>query len=152
MLLVRTIDRPESDVQSPEHWGITLAAQRPLLRLAEDIAGIEPRRLEGRVTGVSGLLIEAAGPGEALTIGAGAVIDGPKPARAQIVGFRGDRALLLPFETVTALRPGARVRLDSKAQVVRPSSAWLATNPCSADLRYQLAARTGSRGTPSPSA
>ncbi|MEJ0022164.1 MAG: flagellar protein export ATPase FliI [Alphaproteobacteria bacterium] len=102
-----------------------MAAQRPLARLAEEIAAIEPRRLEGRVTGVSGLLIEAAGPQEALTMGAGAVIEGPKPARAQIVGFRGDRALLLPFEPVTALRPGARVRLDARAQVVRPSTAWL---------------------------
>jgi flagellum-specific ATP synthase len=95
------------------------------VRLAQEIAEIEPRRLEGRVTGVSGLLIEATGPSEALTIGAGAVIEGPKPARAQIVGFRGDRALLLPFEAVTALRPGARVRLDGGAQVARPSAAWL---------------------------
>ncbi len=102
-----------------------MPSQRPLARLAREIEAIEPRRLEGRVTGVSGLLIEAAGPSEALTIGAGAVIEGPNPARAQIVGFRGDRALLLPFDNVTALRPGARVRMDSAAQIVRPGAGWL---------------------------
>jgi flagellum-specific ATP synthase len=70
-------------------------------------------------------LIEASGPQEALRIGARVVIDVGDKVRAEIVGFRGERALLLPFDAMAALRPGAPVRLEGAAPRVRPSRAWL---------------------------
>jgi flagellum-specific ATP synthase len=96
-----------------------------LTKLAHDIGALDPRRFEGRVTGLSGSLIEATGPVEALALGARATVLGARPARGEIVGFRGDRALLAPYDPIEAIRPGARVALEGEAPLVRPSRAWL---------------------------
>ncbi len=96
-----------------------------LRKLAAEIEALDPRRFEGRVTGLSGALIEASGPVEALALGARATIHGATPARGEIVGFRGDRALLAPYDPIEAIRPGARVALEGGAPLVRPSQAWL---------------------------
>lgn len=96
-----------------------------LARLADEIDALEPRRFEGRVTGLSGALIEASGPLDALALGARATILGAGGAQAEIVGFRGDRALLAPFDSIEAIRPGLRVALNGVAPLVRPTRAWL---------------------------
>jgi flagellum-specific ATP synthase len=93
--------------------------------LAADLATYEPRRFEGRVAGVNGLLIEVTGPSESLVLGARCAVQGPRPTRGEIVGFRNGRALVLPFDAMDAIRPGARVRLQPAQPVVRPSRAWL---------------------------
>lgn len=96
-----------------------------LSRIAADIDALDPRRFEGRVTGLSGFLVEATGPQEALALGARATIHGAQTTRGEIVGFRGDRALLAPYDSIEAIRPGARVTLEGSAPMVRPSRAWL---------------------------
>ncbi len=96
-----------------------------LTRIAREIDALEPRRFEGRVSGLSGLLIEASGPLEALVLGARATVEGQSQVRAEIVGFRGDRALMAPFDHAELIRPGARVTLDGAPPAVRPSAAWL---------------------------
>jgi len=96
-----------------------------LSRLAADISALEPRVFEGRVSGMNGLMIEASGPVEALVLGARATVEQASPVRAEIVGFRGDRALLIPFDEADAIRPGARVRLEGAPPSVRPCDAWL---------------------------
>ena len=94
-------------------------------KLAQQIEALEPRRFEGRVTGLSGALIEATGPVEALALGARATVHGVRDVRAEIVGFRGDRALFAPYDPIDAIRPGARVTLEGAAPMARPSRAWL---------------------------
>lgn len=80
--------------------------------------------VEGRVTRISGLLIEATLPQAA--IGAGVVIDGEHGAvAAEVVGFSGSRALLMPVHETLGLREGARVRLAADASSVPVSSALL---------------------------
>src|SRR5689334_13033939 len=96
-----------------------------LARIAADIEALDPNRYEGRVTGLSGAVVEASGPVEALALGARATIAGHKRARAEIVGFRGDRALMAPYDSIEAIRPGARVVLEGAAPMVRPSRSWL---------------------------
>lgn len=96
-----------------------------LSRITADIDALDPRRFEGRVTGLSGFLVEATGPQEALALGARATIHGSQVTRGEIVGFRGDRALLAPYDSIEAIRPGARVTLEGSAPMVRPSRAWL---------------------------
>jgi flagellum-specific ATP synthase len=94
--------------------------------LANELKLLEPRLFEGRVRGVNGLLIEAAGPPQALALGARGVIAGPNgEARAEVVGFRADRALMMAFDTIDGVRPGAAIRFDPGLPVVRPSRAWL---------------------------
>jgi flagellum-specific ATP synthase len=96
-----------------------------LAKLARDVEALDERAFEGRVTGLSGALIEVSGPVDALALGARATIKGARPARGEIVGFRGDRALLAPYDALEAIRPGARVALEGDAPTVRPSRAWL---------------------------
>lgn len=96
-----------------------------LSKLAEEIDALDPRRFEGRVTGLSSSLIEATGPIEALALGARATVQGVRPTRGEIVGFRGDRALLAPYDSIEAIRPGARVILEGAEPMARPSRAWL---------------------------
>jgi flagellum-specific ATP synthase len=97
----------------------------PFARAAAEIEALDPRRFEGRVAGVNGLLVEATGPGEALFVGARGLIEGPEPMRAEIVGFREERALMLPFDAIGRLRPGAKVKYESAAPLVRPAHEWL---------------------------
>ena len=64
----------------------------------------------GTVTQVVGLVIESAGP--AVSIGRLCTIenrdDGSK-VKAEVVGFRNDRILLMPFGPITGINPGAIV-------------------------------------------
>jgi flagellum-specific ATP synthase len=100
-----------------------------LSTLAADIEALDPRRFEGRVTGLNGSMLEASGPVDALALGARASIlsttPGASNVRAEIVGFRGDRALMAPYDSIESVRPGARVLLEGAAPMVRPSRAWL---------------------------
>lgn len=62
----------------------------------------------GRLTRIVGLTMEATGC--ALTIGARCVVrSGNCSLEAEVVGFNGDRTLLMPFGDITGLEPGARV-------------------------------------------
>lgn len=67
-------------------------------------------KIHGRVTQVVGLVAEANGPnarvGDLCTIETGA----PEPIRAEVVGFRGDRVLLMPLGELSGVRAGCIVR------------------------------------------
>ena len=60
-----------------------------------DLKALEPRRYEGRVTALEGLRIEAAGPAQALRLGASVRFVDEAGPRGELVGFEGDRAILL---------------------------------------------------------
>src|SRR5690606_29558456 len=62
---------------------------------------------------------------DALALGARATVHGMRAAHGEIVGFRGDRALLAPYDSIEAIRPGARVEFEGDAPMARPSRAWL---------------------------
>lgn len=101
-----------------------------LSRLAHDIEALDSRRYEGRVTGITGGVIEATCPIEAMALGARVTIHAANAhpgsaVRAEIVGFNGDRALLTPYDSIEAIRPGLTVVLEGGAPMVRPSRAWL---------------------------
>ena len=96
-----------------------------LQRLVRDIEALDPHAYGGRVTGLSGALVEVSGPMEALGLGARATVLGASPVQAEIVGFRGDRALLAPYDSIEAIRPGHRVKLEPGSPTIRPSRSWL---------------------------
>ncbi|KAA5805281.1 flagellar protein export ATPase FliI [Alkalicaulis satelles] len=96
--------------------------------LIERLSSVETRRFRGRVSAVNGLLIEASGPPQALRLGAHAVLDaapGTEPAACEVVGFRGETALMMAYGDLAGVRPGAGARIVPEGVAIRPSRAWL---------------------------
>jgi flagellum-specific ATP synthase len=78
----------------------------PVLRAIDHA---EPMRVHGKVIEVIGLLIESSGP--AASVGDVCLIerDGAVAGRAEVVGFRGDRTLLMPLGPIEGIHPGLTV-------------------------------------------
>ena len=86
-----------------EHW------QRFLGDLRNFSAEPVPLETVGRLVRVAGLVLEATG----IRLPVGSVcevrMDGVSPVTAEVVGFNGDRAYLMPTGDVHGLASGARV-------------------------------------------
>ncbi|MFM9889744.1 MAG: flagellar protein export ATPase FliI [Rickettsiales bacterium] len=97
--------------------------------LLSEIDRVPSMALTGRVVAVKGLLIEVTGIEEALSVGARCMVQGSFSAEHQVltevVGFRDNVALLMPFGSVEGVGLGAKVTLTSAASAVEPSDAWL---------------------------
>jgi len=95
--------------------------------LVAAIERLDPLTVSGRVAAVNGLLIEARGGLSRLAVGARAEITrfADKPVAAEVVGFRENRALLMPFGAVEGVAPGAEIRIQPLGSAVRPTKAWL---------------------------
>jgi flagellum-specific ATP synthase len=90
-----------------------------------DIKALQPLSHEGRVTALEGLRIEVAGPAQALRLGASVRIVDEYGPRGELVGFEGERAIILACDPLDGLGPGAPVHFISGLDVVRPCDAWL---------------------------
>ncbi|MBP2159683.1 flagellum-specific ATP synthase [Asticcacaulis solisilvae] len=101
-----------------------LSRMEQLVHLARNI---DPMRVFGRVAVVNGLLIEAKGGLSYMQVGARCEIirrhEAPLPV--EVVGFREDRALMMPFGPVEGITPGAEIRISSEGAKVHPTTAWL---------------------------
>jgi flagellum-specific ATP synthase len=95
--------------------------------LVAAVERLDPLTVSGRVAAVNGLLIEARGGLSRLAVGARAEIDrfAEKPVAAEVVGFRENRALLMPFGPVEGVAPGAEIRIQPLGSAVRPTKGWL---------------------------
>ncbi|RKX24955.1 MAG: EscN/YscN/HrcN family type III secretion system ATPase, partial [Candidatus Zixiibacteriota bacterium] len=77
---------------------------------ADRIARVSTIKHYGKVTQVVGLVIESEGP--AVSIGRLCHIenyDGSARIQAEVVGFRDDRLLLMPYGPISGINPGAIV-------------------------------------------
>ncbi len=95
--------------------------------LANHIAAIEPVEIYGRVAAVQGLLVEVVGPVHEMRVGARLTVEdtGAKPVQCEVVGFRDDHALCLPFGGLEGVRMGCRAVVTARDSVIRPSRSWL---------------------------
>ncbi len=95
--------------------------------LAEQIAELDGALIYGRVAAVRGLMIEVAGPVNAMPVGARLTIEtginGGVPC--EVIGFAGDNAVVMPFAAVEGVRRGCRAIVSNAAAAVRPSASWL---------------------------
>jgi type III secretion protein N (ATPase) len=85
-------------------------AETPLIELGEALAALDhinPLRISGRVTEVTGLVVRAMVPG--IRMGEMVLIESTPRLRAEVVGFRGDEAVLMPLGNVTGVGPDAMV-------------------------------------------
>ncbi len=71
----------------------------------------------GRVTRVVGMLIEGEGPGIAIGGHCEIEVEGSPPIMAQVVGFRGNRILLMPLGEMEGIKPGGRIYLGEELGV-----------------------------------
>ena len=81
----------------------------------------------GRVAAVRGLMIEASGIDRCVSVGTRCRIH-PRSGRAsaaEVVGFQGEHAILLPFDTVEGLGPGCRISIAEQDAVIHPDETWL---------------------------
>ncbi len=94
--------------------------------LLSAIERIDPLTVSGRVAAVNGLLIETRGGLTRLSVGARAEIErrADVPLACEVVGFRENCALLMPFGPVEGVAPGAEIRIAPEAASVRPTMAW----------------------------
>jgi flagellum-specific ATP synthase len=95
--------------------------------LAEQINDIDGVNIYGRVVGVKGLMVEIAGPIHAMSVGARIVIEtsGNRFIPAEVIGFSGNNAVVMPFAGLDGVRRGCRAVIANAASQVRPSTAWL---------------------------
>lgn len=98
----------------------------------EEINQIQEVKVSGTVTAVQGLLIECTGIERLLSVGARCLIVGQRSlkgispeAMAEVVGFRDNKALLMPFSSIEGIGPGARVTIEEAATVCYPCEGWL---------------------------
>src|SRR5256886_2848316 len=95
--------------------------------LAEQIGDIDGVNIYGRVVGVRGLMVEIAGPIHAMSVGARIVIDtgGNRFIPAEVIGFSGNNAVVMPFAGLEGVRRGCRAVIANAASQVRPQASWL---------------------------
>ena len=95
-----------------------------LLSQVETITGVETY---GRVAGVRGLMVEIAGPTQAMTVGGRVIIEigRGRSVVGEVVGFEGDNALALAFGPLDGVRRGCKAIVGPLVAGVRPTSAWL---------------------------
>ncbi len=91
------------------------------------LAQIDPYALYGRVVGVRGLLVEVAGPVAAMQMGGQLMIEinADSLVPCEIVGFSGQRALVMPFGTLEGVRRGCKAHVITSQAGIRPTLAWL---------------------------
>lgn len=98
-----------------------------IISLSDALSRLEPVEMFGRVSGVRGLLIEIAGPIEAMPIGGRLEIemDGGARVPAEIIGIEDSHALAMPFGGVEGLRRGCRAFVRPRASGIMPDESWL---------------------------
>ena len=92
-----------------------------------ELEGLDHRRLFGHVASVQGLMMEVRGLSAFLSVGSRCVIEtrtGQELA-AEVVGFRDERALMMPFGALEGVGIGCRAFLSAREALVYPDQSWL---------------------------
>jgi flagellum-specific ATP synthase len=85
------------------------------VNLGDVLDDVEPLAISGRVAQAVGIVIEGYGP--MTTVGELCQItreDGGAPIPAEVVGFRGDRVLLMPLGDMQGIGPGSRISMTGQ--------------------------------------
>ncbi len=91
------------------------------------ISLIPDHEVYGRVTKVLGLLVEIAGFGSELSIGAQVRLrpGSEKDVPCEVVGFQDGHALLMPFGTLEGISLGCPAIIQRSKPVITPDERWL---------------------------
>lgn len=95
--------------------------------LRQELTNLQTETIYGRVKAIRGVLIEIAGPLQAFSIGSRLQIerDGTAPITVEIVGFRQDAALAMPYGNLEGVGMGAKAVLRRAGSAIKPNELWL---------------------------
>ena len=95
--------------------------------LVAEIKALDDCAYRGAVSAVNGLLVEATGPSAALQLGAITELDSPnaEPAACEVIGFKGETALMMSYGDLNGIRPGTRTLIRPEGANLYPSKSWL---------------------------
>lgn len=98
-----------------------------MLSLISEIGRIPPQQFYGRVAAIQGLLVEVGGIQRHLSIGSRVdlLARGNKTVSCEVVGFRNDRALLMPFGSLDGVGMGCKALIAEQDPVIYPDTSWL---------------------------
>ena len=96
-------------------------------KLSNIVDNLPDYQLFGRVTKILGMLVEIGGVERELSIGGRCTLTpkGVDPIPCEVVGFRENHALLMPFKPLEHVGLGCRAEVVDAKSVVYPSHAWL---------------------------
>lgn len=100
---------------------------KPLNSLLTNLTQIPEYHLYGRVTAVLGMLVEVGGVQRRLSIGdrCRVAARGGHALACEVVGFRDDRAILMPFGALEGVGLGCKAEVVDVEPVVSPTEKWL---------------------------
>jgi len=95
--------------------------------LVQEVERVRTERRYGRVSGVRGLLVEVSGIGQHISIGSRMEVEARDYRRIpiEIVGFRHDTALAMPYEVLEGVGVGCKAIVTQSDPTVFPSNGWL---------------------------
>lgn len=95
--------------------------------LAATIGSFDSVAVYGRVTAVRGLMVEVSGPIGAMSLGGRIEIEIAPGTRVpcEVVGFSGEKALVMPYGGLDGVRRGCPAYVDRASPGIRPTRAWL---------------------------
>lgn len=95
--------------------------------LLAEIGALAEVKHYGRVVSIQGLMVEVAGPLHAMGVGSRLAVfnRAGEEVTCEVVGFRDNRALCLPFGALSGIGVGCKAVLSSEEPHIYPSNAWL---------------------------
>ncbi len=95
--------------------------------LEQALSAIPHYEIYGQVSKILGLMVEITGFGHSLSVGSICRLetnDG-KVVPCEVVGFKEDCALLMPFGTLEGIGPGCKAYIQKDKPVIYPHESWL---------------------------
>nr|WP_234397648.1 hypothetical protein [Sneathiella glossodoripedis] len=98
-----------------------------MLSVISEIGRVNSQQFYGRVAAIQGLLVEVGGIQRHLSIGSRVdlLARGDRKVACEVVGFRNERALLMPFGSLEGVGMGCKALIAEPDPVVFPDKSWL---------------------------
>ncbi len=96
-----------------------------LSAVMERLNEAETLKVYGRVQEITGLLIKVAGIAPSLGEYCRIISDNRSPIDAEVVGFKEGKILLMAFDDMSDIRPGARILTEGKKSSIKVSEALI---------------------------
>lgn len=94
--------------------------------LKEQVDSIQIEKIEGRVTNIQGMSLSASGISGSISIGSKCLVKGNKGnILSEVVGFKNNESILLPFGTWEGVAPGHKIILLNQIDYIKPTTNWI---------------------------